>query len=504
MSNSFKKAMEEAKPMRQNGQKPDKKGDVKPAKAEHQPATTARDRWLRATKDVASATGLRQKIGDANSLLDDPESVRQFATIVGELDVLAVYKLSLEVLPGGKPVHSSERDAEEAWLAMSWDDQEARLAKWPEAEKLLEAFHFWKNQEENAFAQDSLCNVVGRFYRPLRHVNAFGGLKNFLEEAVTEGLLTKVSRPDPRQKSEFGVYVPGQDDRGPILYLPRKGVKLAAAGWIFVKETEARALGTQSALDELRAKETPGITPVKISNGFEGCMFVQLGATQAVLLESNKQSGWPTVRVTDSVNMRPDQIPDDETEWDERLHKPRGNGKWAWIAKGIEEWKNRRSALKRTQRQEANDRTLPLTKLATFSTRFDDQGLTQMLKGEPGVMAMWVDHFKWGKEEPKKEAFFGAAIERRPDGTFFLLEVVSRHPFPIKKLIGSQLPLDVDKEKPDVRLQQIAIRDGAVYAGLKMVEVLMRLRLHAETPAEDPYDQDNVTDKVDEVQKNSA
>jgi len=37
-----------------------------------------------------------------------------------------------------------------------------------------------------------------------------------------------------------------------------------------------------------------------------------------------------------------------------------------------------------------------------------------------------------------------------------------------------------------------------------MVEVLMRLRLHAETPAEDPYDQDNVTDKVDEVQKNSA
>ena len=472
------KAEKKAKQSRNESRKEAEPERVEPQK----PAESARERWRREIKDVASATGLREKIGDSNSLLEDPESVRDFANIVRELDVLAVYKLSLDV---SSHTHTSERDAEEAWFAMSWEEQETKLAEWPEAEQLLRAFNFWKDKEKNAFAQDSLCNVVSRFDRPLRHVNALGGLAKFLNEAVEEGLLNKVTKPDPSRKSDYGVYIPSQDGKGEILYLPKKGVKLAAAGWVFVREVETRARKTQSVLDELRAKETPGITPVKISNGLPGCMFVQLGAAQAVLLESNSQSGWPTVKIVGSVGMKPDQIPNNEAEWDESLHRPKGNGKWAWIIKGIEEWKSRREAQRRTQYQERSERTAQLTNLATFSTRFEDQGLTRMLKGEPGVMAIWMDRFRWGKEDQKKEALFGIAIERRPDGTFFLLQVVSRHLFPFKKLVGAQLPLSVDTEKPDVRLQEISVRDRAVYAGLKMVEVLLRLRLSAEAPEEE-------------------
>ncbi len=288
MSNSIRDALAQAqakKAERDNEKtRTSPTNGAKPAKAELQPVTeTARDRWRRVTKDVASATSLRQKIGDSNSLLDNPDDVREFANVVRELDALAIYKLSLDT--SSQQTHASERDAEEAWFEMSWENQEAHWVKWPEATSLLEAFNFWKDQEKNAFAQDSLCNVVSRFDRPLRHVNAFGGLKFFLDDAVEEGLVSKVTRPDPNRKSEFGVYIPGQDDRGPVLYLPKKGLKLANAGWVFAKEAETRALKTQSSLDELRAKETPGITPVKISNGMPGSMFVQLGVSQAVLLE---------------------------------------------------------------------------------------------------------------------------------------------------------------------------------------------------------------------------
>ena len=467
------------------------------------PVETARDRWARVTKDVAGATGLREKIADSNGLLDDPDSVRTFARIVGELDALAVYKLTLDLTDNGDPIHSSEREAETAWFDLTWEEQATKLAGWSEGAELLRAFNFWTKQENNAFAQDSLCNVVSRFDRPLRHTTAFGGLKNFLDDAVEEGLFVKVNKPDPGRRSDYGVYIPTQDGKGETLYLPKKGLKLAAAGWVFVKDAETRASKTQSALNALRSRETPGITPVKISNGLLGCMFVQLGATQAVLLESNFRSGWPAVRVIDSVGMKPDQVPSDDTEWDEKLHRPKTHGKWVWIVSGIEEWKTRREAQRRGERQEKNERTAPLTKLITsnFSPRIEDQGLTRMLEGESGVMAIWMERFKWGREGDKKEAFFGIAIERKPDGTFFLLEVATRHLFPYKKLVGSQLPLEVDAETPSVRLLEISVRDKAVYAGLKMVEILLRLRLNAEAP--DEYDDDEETVPPTEQKENA-
>ena len=431
-----------------------------------------RERLLQATEAAESVTGLRKTLHDAKDCQASPEIARGFAGFVEQIDEFAIYKISLTM---------SEKQAREEWFGSSWEEQEEVLQDWAkedsEVQSLLDNF---KPFNDNIPLRDSLRNVVERFERPLRWINTMGGLRRFLDEAAEEKLVHRIVRPT--YGTERGVTISGGRDI--LLYLPDRENRLVASGWIFVKEAETRARTNEEKLDKLKVQATPGFNPTKVSQGDEGLLFVKLSATQAVLLEAFCQSGWMSVRVKESIGLENDQLPKKAQEWDEGLDRPKdGNiGEWARISQALQKWTERRRETAQIRQKERKERLSPIMDVATLPTGFEDQGLTRLLKGEVGVATLWNNRFRWGPKGREKVGLFGLAIEHRSDEAFFLVEVVSDFQFP-KELIGEKLPLVVDAETPEIKLETLPRMEQPLFLGLKQVEIMLKLRLQAEARA---------------------
>lgn len=424
-----------------------------------------REKILQATQSAETTTVLRQTLDEAKECQASPEVIKRFADFVRQADELAVYKIGLSM---------PQWDAKRSWFESSWKEQEEMLQEWSLEDNMAQAvLNNLAVFNQNIPLRDFLRSIVERFERPLRRINTVAGLKRFLDKAAEEGLVHRISNPS--YATERGVRI--TEHKTELLYLPKKEIQVTVGAWTFVKEAEDRAKANQEKLDSLREKATPGLTPAKISKGQEGILYLTLSGTQAVLLEAVSEGNWMTVRVKDSIGLKEDQLPTEPQLWDKELHKPaQGNsGKWALISRALEEWAQRQEKAVQSFRQERAKLLSPLLSLATFPAPFEHQGLTRLLKGEEGIVAMWNNKFKWGE----KVGFFGMAIEGLANKTFILREVISDFPFP-KELVGEKLPLVVDPEKPDVRLEILPRMEQEQFLGLKQVEIMLKLRLSAE------------------------
>lgn len=455
-------AKKQARKAKKQGNKPTENGSAKKVEP------SLREKLLQTTRMVASANVLRETLKEARDCQATPEIVKGFVDLVRQADELALYHLSLTM---------SERDARDRWEDLGWKEQEESLQGWAlenEAAKAIVAnlASFNTNPPLREF-----LNQVMEWEIPLRGIQTLHGLKKFLDDVAEDGLAHRIVRPS--YESERGITITlGRDT---IMFLPKKDVAVSTAAWPFVQEAHARCKANQEQLDGLKAKATKGLTPAGISRGQEGTLFLTLSGTQAILLEAYMQGSWMSVKVTESVNLKEDQLPQDSQLWDEKARRPSNTvGKWARIAKALEGWSDRQERATRVYRQERDDKLTPITEVADFGTRFEDQGLTQILKGEVGTAACWMNKFRWGG----KEGLFGVAVKHTEEDNYVLMSVVGDFDFP-NELIHERLPLVVDHEMPALELERLSV-DKKIFLGLKMTEQLLKLRLKAEINIADP------------------
>jgi hypothetical protein len=184
------------------------------------------------------------------------------------------------------------------------------------------------------------------------------------------------------------------------------------------------------------------------------------------------------VRVVGSFGLNDDQLPSDAVLWDDDSHHTQGNGKWSRINKALDqmaEW--HRQAVEKI-RQEHVERLNPITGISTMRIPFEDRGLIRMIRGEEGIVAIWSNKFRWGREGKERVGLLGIALRRDAD-KFVLAEAVSDFNIPAQ-LIGNTLPLVWDPDKPEIKLQTLSRTAPDVFNALKMIELLLLLRLRAE------------------------
>ena len=441
-----------------------------------------RDKILAATKEIDSASELRNVLQDAKECQASQILVDRFVKLIREINDLAIYILGSEM---------SEREAQSTWESMSWEERENQLVHWAqegneEARKRMEKLpEFYEDADgkENLPTKLFLHEIVNRFVDPLRWINTMFGLKKFLDD------LANVDPPKtPMVKVIYNPRFNAKDDgieiesgRDKLLYLPKPGVMKIARVWPYIKEVEARARQSESKINALHAKATPEFTPVKISRGEEGSLFLSLSGKEAVLMQAKRQTNDEmTVQIMDSVGIPGDQLPDEAQLWDKKLHRPASiAGKWIRVCRALDEWKIQREESSRAQKQARNSLLAPLTDITNISNRFEDQGLTKILKGEIGVVSFWRDNFWNGK----KKGFFGIALEHQGNGTYVLKAAVSDpcFRFPTKELVGETLPLEVDHNEPSFRLKQTERMKSERWEGVRMVIRLLEIRLEQES-----------------------
>ena len=441
-----------------------KKKQQNPGPQKDSPKKGLKDRLAALLKNRASAVDVRQVFQEADDIVADPQYIRGFAATVRDADEIGVHKLAAT-----KPW----AEACEKWFALSWDEQEAELREWAKAGDTLAAsvVEGLEQFNQNVPLRDELREAVDRFERPCRGIENLVQLKRFLDGLVEEGLVHRINGPS---------YIPEDGivntiESGKLLYAPKKVIRTARIGWLFVKEAETEAGVNQEGLDALQAKAFPGLTPFQVSKGVEGNLFLFLGSSQAVLLECKLEGDRMTAKVVETVGL-PDLLPSEPILWEKRYER----NKWpdARIPKSLKHWEEKLATWKQEQvadRDRARDELKPLVSLATLPYRFEEQGLTRLLKGEKGVVACWHRNFEWSN----RSGLFGIALERTDEG-FFLREVISPvHPFD-RELLNEKLPLVVDSEKPSVRLEQLPKIEQGRFLSLKMVEKLLVLRRGAE------------------------
>ena len=435
-----------------------------------------RDKILAMTDGVSTAGELRDVLDDAKGCEASQEIVDRFVDLMDEVNNLAVHNLSREM---------SRRDAQGRWDNLSWNEREDLLVEWAEAgdtevEKRLEkipAFYEDTQGKVNVPTKIFLREIVDQFAIPLRWIHTLPGLEEFLDELAEVKppkipLVTKLYKPDfvPDDAIRLG--------KDGAIYLPKRGATKIARAWPLIKKVEAMARELESKMNALRAKATPNLTPGKISEGKEGNLFVFLSGKEGVLLQAVRQEdNRITVKVIESVGLEESQLPQEPQQWSKKRHEPVVNtGKWTRICKALTAWKTRMEESAKARKQARDNFLAPLTRPATIPFYFEKQGLTRILKGEQGTVALWRDRFQWGK----KTEFFGIAVEHCENGSYVLKAVVSDHKFP-KELVGQELPLEVDHDAPSARLRKLPMMEQALWNGLRMVEKILGIRLEDES-----------------------
>jgi hypothetical protein len=449
------------------------------------PRVSLAEKLRAATSGVNTVSGLRNLLADARSVEDSQEAVDGFVGLYDEAAALAVFIMSSDGI--------SEAEATRIWNRMSWDDKMDHLRTWTkndvaEAEgirtRLNDCFKD-VDGKVNTAAQSFLLEFVSRFVNPLKQMTTIDQLLNLLDELAkpndptTIQLVTRIIKP--RFESPNGLRI--RRDGVDAMYIPKEGVRKIARAWKYIKQTYDRVAETYKKIDALRVKSTVGLTLPDISHGREGLFFLPVGNDRAILMEAKLRDGKMTVGVTDSAGFANNELPNSVQSWDARRCEPatRQNN-WHVVCEALDAWKSAVEEAAKAARQAQYERRAPLVNIATFSIRFEDQGLTKILRGEKGIAAFWMDHFFQDKD--KNEGLLGVAIEHCGDGRYVVREVISDFPWG-RVLIGRTLPLEVDPSIPSARLQTLPRMERDRYTALKMVARLISLRLRMENPVED-------------------
>jgi len=408
---------------------------------------------------------------EAREAEKDKDILNFFVQIVRQAD-----ELGFNYFCKDRPV----KEAREEWLKLSWEGQIGLLKIWAaqgdtSAQSLVQAFAQF---DSNVQLRDKFRAIVEKFERPLRGIKDYGALYHFLKEMTEQGFVVFLWNPE--YVPDFAVKIPSPDNKDYSVFLPKRDMVLSSRAWFLVKEAEERARQNKEKIDELKAKATPGLTPAGISKGEEGCIFVQLSGTKAVLLRAFEENGQLVVAVVDSIGIEKDYFSSEPVLWDKKTHRPQAKGRWAWIEKGLA-FQAHQERQQRQQKAEHNHRYHKLlaviTKNATLPFSFQEKGLTRLLQGEDGIVAVWHPTFEWGSAKERK--FFGIALERKGKD-LILQEVSSEFPFP-EELKGTVLPFEVDSEAPSISLQWFDEPvEKRIFLGYKMIEKLLKGRLFME------------------------
>ena len=144
-------------------------------------------------------------------------------------------------------------------------------------------------------------------------------------------------------------------------------------------------------------------------------------------------------------------------------------------------------AAARVKRREQEDKELlsrigPLLNISTIPTDPEDFGLTRVLAGELGVVAIWLKQFRWGEKE---EGLLAIALESNHRG-LVLKGVIADSPFPWAMTRGNyRLPaLSVNRQDDGtdkVKFEGVPHMADEEYQALKKVVKLVQLRLALES-----------------------
>lgn len=438
---------------------------------------------------LESPQGIIGQADEADKCLQNPGLVGRYAGVIRKTDAWAIAKLPGDKDKEGKVITLGTAKA--AWNKMGWDGQLEKFQEWAKdndlfAQKILEVFEEFNS---NVLFRDPLRRVIDRFEKPLREIISMEELKIFLdrESGAENPIVQKVFNAAPRGETEQAVIILWDNRR--TLYQPRKGIILAEAGWVFVKEAEERVRKTWEPIEKLMRSATRGLTPYKISRGQDGLLFVKLGPTEAVLLEAFGEGGRTKIRFIDSAGLDPkqlDQVTGDlEVQlWDEQDSSIKDPQSDLWYDIGRIIYNQNREDYKRVMAQKASreksyERFSALSEGATFKSHPKDLGMTKLMEGKEGSVGFWMDNFEWGREE-KFSAPFGIKIQHK-DGKFILLDAISDHPTFDESLIGKELLIGLnERNQPTMLINGMELPDKE-YQTLKMIQQLIRLRLNLES-----------------------
>ena len=484
-------------PQRPNNQKKPQMPVPPPSAPPSSPAATEetpslREKILERAKSVSSAEQLCQLFEEAGEIGTTPKVVYLFADMVRRGDNIGVRRFSFSRPP---------KEASDAWYALNWKQREEKLDEWAKggdlgAKEVMETLDLIG---QNIILRDMLREVVDRFERPCRGINKYGELVPYLKNLAdcSPKLAQRITNLRPRQIPKQGVVI--QRGRENIdLYLPIQDVSLSALGWLFVKEAEERAkkhaADQEVKIKALRDEATAGLTPLKTSSGEEGFLFLSLGWSRGVLIETNRQNGNQMMaRVVKAVNIWvPGGLPSDWIVWSpDRGYVPLRGAKWPLeeIPGALKAWEERILQDKATQAREEEKRLrrkaefekilFPVTSIATFPIPFEEQGLTRLLEGECGVVAM----YNWGFEWNDEKGLVAIAVERESDGSLTLRKFISFYPLP-DCLRGKKLPrLVMTRQNGGLRLEYSKRFSGMkpeIFKALMMVLKILQMRLNAE------------------------
>lgn len=478
------KRVRPAAPTQSPSQSPSQSVPLVPLAEEGTPRPSLRDQLLQRAKGLGSAEQLRRTLGEAEEAGATPEIVNLFAELVRRGDEIGIRRYSFSRSP---------EEARQEWFNLPWTQWEGELHAWAaggdmgakEVEENLNLF------ARNPMLRDLLRDVAVRFVRPCGQISTYGSLARYLEN-LTGKLAQRVINPNPQRIPERGVVI--RKGRETYLYLPLREVRLSFLGWPFVKEAEARAeehaAEQEKKAEALMTEVTPGLTPLKVSAGEEGNLFLSLGWNRGVLIEAKKQNGTMIMaRVAKAVGIWiSGGLPSDWILWSpDTGYVPLRGSQWPLleeIPKALKMWEvklQQPEAEQERRKQEREKTLLPVTSLATLPIPFEGQGLTRLLKGEVGTAAICNWTFEWGRTK----GLFAVAIERCEGGELLRLrEFVTYHPFP-PHLRGKQLPRLETGERGDGSLKvQYAKRFSGmkpeVFRALRMVEKAIQMCLNAE------------------------
>lgn len=466
-----------------------------------------KDDLTAALSALRAVGGIRQQANDADECLRDLDFVKGFAEIVQLADRRGAQKLADAM---------SDQEAMEEWKKRGWDGQEKQLVAWANegdnfVQKIVELFGKFN---QNVLFRDPLRRVIDQFERPLREVNEMISLKDFLDG---------MSKKNEHDQDGPIQCIPGRSfdeaenviilmDGVKMLYRPRRDSTgnvgpFARAGWLFVKETEARVIEAWKPMEKLMNEATPGMTPFRFSHPKcieGGKVFIQLAPFEGVLIELFIDETIKKVRLLKAVGLDQKKLQQLNGKHSVQMWNYRFSSVlepttdlWFDISKVLSEWGRQeyqaiqdRVRERNAQFDQAESKIQQLEKIATLPGSPKDQGLTRLLNGEEGAVACFGTNFIWRNGETEEKGFFGVTIERRPEG-LFLTEAVSDHLFD-RSLIGQKLPLVVDAKVPSIKLENLGSQDPMRFKSLKMLEILLaKIRLpgerrfaQAETPTE--------------------
>ena len=436
-----------------------------------------KERLKAGLKKTPSASAVVKAVQEKKECRTDPQIVGDFARLMDEVAQVAVSILSLTM---------SVEEAEDQWFGSSWDDRLSLLRGWVAEEESIQGFLDQLEMfGEEVSLREFLIKVLNEVKTSADSVQTMEDLHYLLEGFRKGGMVNVVNGAGA--PAEKAVVISNVD--GDKSYLPKAGLELIEAGWIFVKEAEVRARHSWELMKSLIEQSDRWLNPLKVSNGMTGKLLVCFGPQEAVLLEfaNAGNSGYIVVRLSNQegkmfqVGLNQDQINQlyKEQEWDDKSHciRDAGSDEWARISDFLADWAGEEIRMKVARSRERQRKFAPLTDIETMGTHFSNQALTRLLRGEEGVCGFWMDNFSWSDVE----GAFGVAIERNSEG-LFLRRVVSDHPFD-QSLLDAPLPISVDEDllvKVDHLPQMEKRAFQSRIKSLLMIKSLMILRIKGE------------------------